>query len=385
MGLTTRAAIMRSAPGEWEIAELELDEPKDGEVLVRFMASGLCHSDEHVATGDAPVRFPLVGGHEGAGVIEAVGSGVSRVKVGDHVVTSFIPVCGSCRYCSTGHQNMCVEGNRAAKGCLADETFRFHLPAGTAAGGDLGGEDGGSGDLGGMCVLGTFSQYAVISEHSCVAIDPEVPFDVAALVSCGVGTGWGSAVYVAGVRAGQTAVIFGIGGVGINAVQGARYAGARNVVAVDPVAFKRESAKLFGATHTAAPGEQAQELVAQVTDGVLADHAILTAGLVTQELVEQAVAIIGKGGQVTVTGIPKWGQAPLQVGMMIGPQKRLSGVLFGGINPLFDIPRLLTMYRSGDLKLDEIITRRYKLDQINEGYQDMRDGKNLRGVIIHEH
>ncbi|MBO0869738.1 MAG: NDMA-dependent alcohol dehydrogenase [Micromonosporaceae bacterium] len=376
MGLTTRAAIMRSAPGDWEIAELELDGPRDGEVLVRFMASGLCHSDEHVATGDAPVRFPLVGGHEGAGVVEAVGAGVSRVKVGDHIVTSFIPVCGTCRYCSTGHQNMCVEGNRAAVGCLPDETFRFHIAGGASGGGE---------DLGGMCVLGTFSQYAVISEHSCVAVDPEVPFDVAALVGCGVGTGWGSAVYVAGVRAGQTAVIFGVGGVGINAVQGARYAGARNVIAVDPVEFKRESAKLFGATHTATPGEQAQQLVTQVTDGVGADHAILTAGLVTQELVEQAVAIIGKGGQVTVTGIPKWGQAALQVGMMVGPQKRLSGVLFGGTNPLFDIPRLLTMYRSGDLKLDEIITRRYTLDQINEGYQDMRDGKNLRGVIIHEH
>jgi len=276
---------------------------------------------------------------------------------------------------------MCVEGNRAGIGCLPDETFRFHMPAGTAGGSEAAGGE----DLGGMCVLGTFSQHAVISEHSCVAVDPEVPFEVAALVGCGVATGWGSAVYVAGVRAGQTAVIFGVGGVGINAVQGARYAGARNVVAVDPVEFKRESAKLFGATHTATPGDEAQQLVAQVTDGVLADHAILTAGLVTQELVEQAVAIIGKGGQVTVTGIPKWGQAPLQVGMMIGPQKRLSGVLFGGTNPLVDIPRLLSLYRSGDLKLDEIITRRYKLDQINEGYQDMRDGKNLRGVIIHEH
>jgi NDMA-dependent alcohol dehydrogenase len=366
--LKTRAAILRKGGEPWELTELDLDAPQAGEVLVRFEAAGLCHSDEHIrATGQA--RLPLVAGHEGAGVVEAVGPGVTRVALGDHIACSYIPVCGTCRYCSTGHQNLCDAGLNAAVGCLPDGTFRFHSD----------GED-----LGGMCVLGTFSQRAVLSEWSCVRIEPDIPFELAALVSCGVTTGWGSAVYAAGVRPGDTVVIFGIGGVGINAVQGARYAGAKNVIAIDPLEFKLESAKLFGATHVMSDPAAARELVVKLTRGQLADHVILTVGEMNAEVVRQAVDMTGKAGQVTITGVGYYDMT-LPGNVLIGYQRRLQGALFGAANPLYDIPKILALYRSGDIKLDELITQRYRLDQVNEGYRDMLGGKNIRGVINHEH
>src|SRR5262245_46383879 len=215
MTMTTRAAICREPRTPWEITDVELDDPRANEVRIRFRAAGLCHSDDHIQKGDAKMRMPVVGGHEGAGVVEAVGPGVTRVAVGDHVVCSFIPACGSCRYCSTGRQNLCDAGKNASTGQFADGTFRFHQN----------GED-----FGGLCVLGTFSRHAVVSEFSCIPIPIDIPFESAALVACGVPTGWGSAVHAAGVRAGHTVVIYGSGGVGSNAVQGARLAGAKNVV-----------------------------------------------------------------------------------------------------------------------------------------------------------
>jgi alcohol dehydrogenase (nicotinoprotein) len=368
--MTTRAAICREPRQPWEITELSLDEPHANEVRIKFYAAGLCHSDDHIQKGDAPMRMPVVGGHEGAGVVDAVGEDVTRVAVGDHVVCSFIPACGKCRYCSTGHQGLCNEGRNAGTGMFADGTFRFHDDAGN--------------DLGGLCVLGTFSQYAVVSEWSCIRIPKDVPFDVAALVGCGVPTGWGSAVYAAGVRAGQTVVIYGAGGVGSNAVQGARYAGGKNVVVVDPVEFKRDMAKVFGATHTFADAKSAFDFVVDTTHGQLADHAIITVGVLHDEVIQSAIEVVGKTGQVTITAVGN-GSVNVHAGMLIGFQRRVQGAIFGGCNPLYDVPRLLGLYASGDLKLDELITRRYKLDEVNQGYQDMLDGKNIRGVIIHEH
>jgi NDMA-dependent alcohol dehydrogenase len=370
--MRTRAAIIREPGKPWEITELELDEPKPGEVLIRFAASGMCHSDEHLRTGDSTGRLPMVGGHEGAGVIEAVGPDVTRVKVGDHVVCSFIPACGICRYCSTGHQNLCDWGAQMMTGMLADGTFRFH-------------DDDGA-DLGGFCMLGTFAERAVVSQNSCVPIEADIPFAVAALTGCGVPTGWGTAVYAAGVRAGQTVVIFGAGGVGSNAVQGARYAGAANVIVVDPVAFKRENALAFGATHVFASAAQAQEAVVDLTRGQLADHALITIGVLSSEVVDQAAAIVGKGCQVTITSVGRSAEKQIQLaanGSVVGWQRRIQGHVFGMCNPLNDIPRLLRLYRAGQLKLDELITRRYTLDDINAGYQDLEDGKIIRGVITH--
>jgi NDMA-dependent alcohol dehydrogenase len=368
----TQAAILRKPGSAWEITELDLDPPKDGEVLVRFAAAGLCHSDEHIRAGEAPIRMPLVGGHEGAGIVEDVGPGVTRVAPGDHIVCSFIPVCGSCAYCASGRQVLCEGAKNVAVGCLNDETFRFHS----------GGED-----FGGMCVLGTFSQFAVVTEWSCVKIDPEVPLEFAALVGCGVPTGWGSAVRAAAVRAGDTAVIFGTGGVGINAVQGASLAGARYVVAVDPVEFKRQKALELGATHAAADATAAQELVAELTGGRLADQAIVTVGALTGEVIRQATGIVGKGGVVMLTSVGNFGEMNMDMspGPLIGGQRRIQGGLMGSVNPLYDIPRLIGLYRSGHLKLRELVTKRYALDQINDGFRDMLDGKNIRGVLVHEH
>jgi NDMA-dependent alcohol dehydrogenase len=370
--ITTRAAIARGPHLGWELVDLQLDEPKQHEVRVKFAASGLCHSDDHITQGDAPVRFPMVGGHEGAGIVESVGPDVGRVKPGDRVICSYIPACGSCRPCSTGHQNMCVKGLNAGTGMFLDGTFRFHL---------------GDEDLGGFCSLGTFSQYAVVSEWAIIPLADDIPFEVASLVGCGVPTGWGSAVYAAGVRPGDTVVIFGAGGVGSNAVQGARYAGAKNVVVVDPVEFKRDMAtSVFGATHAFASAKEAHDFVVETTWGQLADHVILTPGVVTEEMVNAAVQMSGKGSKITITAVGKLTEKAVHfhAGMLIGYQRQVRGALFGDCNPLYDVPKLLGLYRAGQLKLDELVTRTYRLDQVNEAYEDLNEGKNIRGVILHE-
>jgi alcohol dehydrogenase (nicotinoprotein) len=371
--MKTKAAILRAPQQDWEVVELELDPPKANEALIRFVAAGLCHSDEHLRTGDMPGRYPIIGGHEGAGVIEEVGPGVTRVKKGDHVVCSFIPSCGRCRFCSTGQQNLCDMGATILEGTMPDGTFRFHMN----------GEE-----LGGICMLGTFSQWSVVSEYSCVAIDKDLPLETAVLVGCGVPTGWGSAVYAAGVQPGDTVVIYGIGGIGINAVQGARHAGAKNVVAVDPLANKREKAEELGATHSAASAAEAQQLVwEQLAPGVGADEAIVTVGVVKEDVVGEAFNMVRKGGSVTVTGLGNLTENTIHLNGAILTlfQKRVQGTLFGSANPMYDIKKMLDLYRSGDIKLDELITQTYRLDDINQGYQDLLDGKNIRGVIIHEH
>jgi S-(hydroxymethyl)glutathione dehydrogenase/alcohol dehydrogenase len=368
----TTAAILRGVGKDWEIVELELDPPKAGEVLIRYVASGLCHSDDHVRTGDIPVRYPIVGGHEGAGIIEQVGDGVSGLKPGDHVVCSFLPVCGRCRFCSRGQSNLCDLGALLVENCLPDGTFRFH---------------GDGEDFGQMCLVGTFSQYATVSVHSCIKIDDDLPLEVAALVGCGVPTGWGTAVNSGGVRPGDTVVIYGIGGVGINAVQGAAFAGAQHVIAVDPLANKREAAKRFGATHTAASGSEAQELVTELTRGVGADHALVTVGVVTEDVIESAFNAVRKHGSVVVTGLagPDKINIKLPSFFLTLFEKEIKGALFGGGNPFDEIPRMMDLYRAGRLKLDELVTNTYRLDEVNQGYQDLLDGKNVRGLLIHEH
>ncbi|MEV4900940.1 NDMA-dependent alcohol dehydrogenase [Citricoccus sp. NPDC055426] len=369
MSMKTQAVVCREPGQPWEVTELDLDEPKANEVRIKMMAAGMCHSDDHIQKGDAPMRMPVVGGHEGAGIIDAVGEGVTRVKVGDHVVCSFIPACGSCRYCSTGQQNLCDSGKNAATGEFPDGTFRFH-------------QDGV--DFGGLCVLGTFSQYTVVSEYSVIPIPEDLPFDVACLVGCGVPTGWGSAVHAAGVEVGQTAVIFGAGGVGMNAVQGAALAGATRVVVVDPVQFKRDKALEFGATHVFATAQEATDFVIEATWGELADHAIITVGTLHDEVIHDAISIVGKSGQVTITAVGN-GTIREHPGMLIGYQRRIQGAIFGACNPLHDVPRLVGMYQAGKLKLDELITNRYSMADVNQGYQDMLDGKNIRGIVTIEH
>src|ERR1700733_10330543 len=370
-GMKTRAAVLRDMGKDFEVVELDLDPPKDGEVLIRFVAAGLCHSDDHLRTGDIPVRYPIVGGHEGAGIVEAVGAGVSRLSPGDHVVCSFLPTCGHCRFCAQGMTNLCDLGALFVDNCLPDGTFRFHAE----------GED-----FGQMCLLGTFSQRSVVSEHSCVKIDDDLPLETVALVGCGVPTGWGTAVNAGGVRPGDTTVIYGIGGVGINAVQGAAFAGARNIIAVDPLALKRDTAARLGATHTAADAETAQEIITEVTRGVGADQALITVGVVTEEVIASAFAAIRKRGTVVLTGLAGPGKKTIQLPSfeLTLFEKRIQGALFGGGNPFDEIPRLLELYKAGRLKLDELVTTRYTLDEVNQGYRDMLDGRNIRGLLIHD-
>ena len=370
--MKTKAAVVYETGKPIEIEELDLDGPKDGEVLIRYTHAGLCHSDIHIAHGDLPARLPMVLGHEGAGIIEEVGAGVTRVKPGDHVVLSFIPNCGVCRYCATGRQSICDMGATILEGYLPGERFPITGPRG---------------QYGARGMIGTFSQYGVISQTSAVRVDDDLPLDKAVLVGCGVPTGWGSAVNTANVAPGDTVAIFGIGGIGINAVQGARYAGAKNVVAIDPLENKREKAMELGATHAFATAAEAQAAIAEMTRGQMADSAILTVDLMTPEVVSAGFDAIGKGGTVVVTGLNKLEIPTVTVSGSILTlfRKSIKGSLFGDCNPTTDIPKILGLYQAGDLKLDEIVTQTYTLDQVNEGYDDLLAGKNVRGVIVHEH
>ncbi|SBW23683.1 NDMA-dependent alcohol dehydrogenase [Protofrankia symbiont of Coriaria ruscifolia] len=370
--MKTKAAVLTGFHKPFEIVELDLDGPGEGEVLIRYVAAGMCHSDLHLSDGDLPPRFPIVGGHEGAGIIEEVGPGVTKVKPGDHVVCSMIPNCGYCRYCSTGRQNLCDMGATILEGSMPDGSFRFHS----------GGED-----FGAMCMLGTFSQYATLSERSLVKVDPSLPLETAVLVGCGVPTGWGTATYTGGVRPGDTTVIYGVGGVGINTVQGAALAGAKNVVVVDPVVFKRDTALKLGATHAFATAEEAQAAVTELTKGQGADQALVLVGTVDENVVSAAFDIIGKGGTVVVTGLADPAKLTVHVSGAVLTlwEKTIRGSLFGSSNPQYDIPKLLDLYTSGHLKLDELVTQRYRLDEVNQGYQDLVEGRLIRGVVVHEH
>jgi S-(hydroxymethyl)glutathione dehydrogenase/alcohol dehydrogenase len=370
--MKTKAAVVYEPGKRIEIEELDLDGPREGEVLIRYTHAGLCHSDIHIAHGDLEARLPMVLGHEGAGIIEEVGAGVTRVAPGDHVVCSFIPNCGVCRYCATGRQSICDMGATILEGYLPGARFPITGPRG---------------QYGAMCMIGTFSQYGVISQTSAIKVDDDLPLEKAVLVGCGVPTGWGSAVNTAKVAPGDTVAIYGIGGIGINAVQGARYAGAKNVIAVDPLENKREKAMELGATHAFATAEEAQEAITEMTRGQGADSAILTVDLMTAEVVGAGFNAIGKGGIVVVTGLNK---LELPTVMLSGSvltlfRKTVKGSLFGDCNPTTDIPKILGLYQAGDLKLDEIITQTYTLDEVNEGYEDLLAGKNVRGVIVHEH
>jgi S-(hydroxymethyl)glutathione dehydrogenase/alcohol dehydrogenase len=379
-----KAAVLHGIDQAWQVEEIEVDPPKAGEVLVQWKNAGMCHSEEHLVTGDmVPPEeawelmgiehyFPILGGHEGAGVVSQVGAGVTSVAVGDHVSASFVPSCGRCRYCSTGQQNLCDDGAGAFQpGMVTDGTSRHRTADGT--------------ELMLFAKLGTFSEYSCVAESQVIKVEPDLPLEVVALVSCGVATGWGSATARAEVQAGETVVVVGIGGIGINAVQGAAMAGARQVIAVDPLEFKREKAMEFGATHTFASMEEAMPAVGEMTWGQMADKVIMTAGVMHGDLMAMGTQLAGKGGTIVVTGVAPMTQTESSVNLfeLAMWNKEIKGTIFGSLNPRADIPKLLGLYRDGQLKLDELITNRYSLDQVNEGYQAMRDGENIRGVIVH--
>ena len=380
--MQSRAAILWEPQTKWSVEDITLDPPRAGEVLVKLAASGLCHSDEHLVTGDMVMdpaiaellglqQFPVIGGHEGAGEVVEVGPGVTQLAPGDHVVLSFIPACGRCPSCAIGQQHLCDLGAFLLAGRqITDFTARHHAADGT--------------DLSIMTCTGTFEPLTVVSETSCVKIEPHIPLERAALVGCGVTTGWGSAVYAADVRSGETVVVVGIGGIGANALQGARLAGADKIVAVDPLASKREIASVFGATHTASSMEEAQALVGELTRGAMADKAILTVGVAYGELITPLLNLVKKAGRAVVTSVAPMSQTDVKLDlfMLAMMRKELVGCIFGNANPRRDIPRILDLYMEGKLLLDELVTNTYSLEDVNQGYEDMRNGTNVRGVVV---
>jgi S-(hydroxymethyl)glutathione dehydrogenase/alcohol dehydrogenase len=366
----TKGALIWEFNQPWTIEEIEIGDPAKNEVKIQMEASGMCHSDHHLVTGGIPMMgFPVLGGHEGAGIVTEIGEGVESVAVGDHVVLSFIPSCGKCPSCQAGLRNLCDLGAGLLGGvAISDGTHRI-----TAKGQPVFP----------MTLLGTFSPYMVVHESSVVKIDPSVPFEVACLVGCGVTTGYGSATHTAQIKPGEDVAVVGVGGVGMAALQGAVISGACNIFVIEPVEWKRDAALKFGATHAYPDMESAMMGMAEVTQGFMAKKVIVTVGEVDGADVDNYMNITSKSGTCVMTAIGSMldTNVTLNLAMLTLMQKNLQGTIFGGGNPHYDIPQLLSMYKIGKLNLDDMITRQYRLEQINEGYQDMLEGRNIRGVI----
>jgi NDMA-dependent alcohol dehydrogenase len=374
--MRTQAAILWESKTDWSVEDIELDPPGAGEVLVRVAAAGLCHSEEHHVTGDVPFAAPMIGGHEGAGYVEQVGPGVTLVRPGDYIVFSSIPNCGRCPSCAQGRQNLCdVAAGIMAGLQISDGTTRHHAGSGP--------------DLRITCLVGCYARHTVVNEASVIPVDAGVPPQVACLTGCGVATGWGSSVYAGGVRPGDSVAVVGCGGLGSAAIQGARLAGARRVFAIDPVPFKRDKARGFGATHVAESVTAAFEQVREVTWGRMCDVVVLTMGTGRADLMDDILALAAKRGRVVVTNIypvsdgrPVLALNGTSFNGIAQWEKQVVGCIFGSVNSRADIPRLLGLYRDGLLDLDGMVTRTYPLEDVNAGYQDMRDGKNIRGVLV---
>ncbi|ORJ63733.1 Zn-dependent alcohol dehydrogenase [Mycobacterium simiae] len=380
--MKSRAAILHDVGGPWSVEEFELDSPKAGEVLVEMAAAGMCHSDDHILSGDMsapnemlrslglPTMFPMIGGHEGSGVVREVGDGVMEFAPGDHVVMSFVAVCGQCRWCASGLEYLCDMGAGVlTPGMPTDGTYRHHTADGKP--------------LGHLAKVGAFANHTVASVNSLVKIEPHLPLAPSALLSCAIPTGFGSVANRSNMRPGDTVVVVGVGGIGTGAIQGARIGGAAHIVAVDPVDFKQKSALQFGATHTAASAIEALDLVRELTHGVMADAVVLSPSLITAEDVRDAVRLTRKGGTCVLTGMTSQLTSSVKIDLQefILSNKSLAGTVFGSCNPKADVFRLARLYQTGQLLLDEMITRRYRLDDINEAYDDLRNGKIVRGII----
>jgi NDMA-dependent alcohol dehydrogenase len=380
--MKSRAAILHDVGGPWSVEDFELDSPRAGEVLVEMAAAGLCHSDEHILNGDMsapnevleayglPGMFPMIGGHEGAGVVVEVGEGVTDFAPGDHVVMSFVAVCGQCRWCNSGMEYICDMGAQVMiPGMPTDGTFRHHTADGR--------------DLGHLSKVGAFSKHTVVSTDSIIKIEPHLPLLAMALLSCGVPTGYGSAENRAKVKTGDTVVVIGAGGIGTAAIQGARINGAAHIIAVDPVEFKRKSAMQFGATHTAADTDEAASVLRELTHGVMADSVVVSPSIISDQDVQPALSLTRKGGTCVLTGMSAntTGSIAINLQEFTLWNKTIAGTVYGSCNPRVDVARFARLYEAGLLQLDEMITRRYSLDDINEGYRDLLNGEIIRGVI----
>ncbi len=362
-----RAAVLEAPNTPFVVQTLTLDPPRKGEVLVRLVASGVCHSDYHLLTGTTRHPMPVVCGHEGAGIVEAVGDGVTRVQVGDPVALSWTPDCGECFYCRSGKPNLC-------------ETYTEPIWAGTMLDGTTRLKRAGQ-PVYAYCGLATFAEYAVVPQQSCIPVRRDVPLSAAALVGCAVATGVGAALYTAGVRPGESVVVFGCGGVGLNIIQGAALCGAGTIIAVDLNAAKMRLARQFGATHTLLSGEHTLAEIRALTGGRGADHAFEAVGIPT--LQELALEAARPGGTIVLAGLSPMGSSTNLPGAVLTRQeKTVKGSYYGSVYPARDFPLLLDLYMGRRLLLDELISQTYPLEAINTAFETMLAGEVARGVIV---
>lgn len=358
---------MRGVNEPLAVEDVDLADPGPGEVAIRLRASGVCHSDWNVLSGATPNPVPVVLGHEGAGVVDAVGDGVDALSEGDHVVLSWLPACGRCFYCAQARPVLCEWSTPAMlAGTMPDGTTRLSRD------GDV---------IHHYSFLSTFAERCVVPQESCVPVRKDAPLEIAALVGCAVMTGVGAVVNRARVEPGSAVAVFGAGGVGLSAVLGARLAGAGTIVAVDPVAFKRELALELGATHAVDPAaEEASQAVRALTGGRGADYAIDAAG--APGTVRAAYEAVRPGGTVVAVGIPPAdAEACLPGPALPREEKTVTGSLYGSSRPHVDMPLLLDLYLAGRLDLDRLVTRRYPLDAVNDAFAAMNAGRVARAVL----
>ncbi len=368
--MKTKAAVLYEFGEDMAIEDIELDEPKDKEVLLRIAAAGVCRSDLHVARGPSGVVLPTVLGHEGSAVVERVGPGVSRVKPGDRVVLSWAPACGHCFYCREGFPVQCeINAEAGATGGLWDGTSRMHSES--------------RGRISHFASQSSYSEFAVMPETGCMPIPPEVSLEIAAIVGCAVTTGFGAALNDAHIRPGGSIAIWGIGGVGISAVLGAVQAGAARIIVVDPNPRKEAVAKSFGATDYVNPKEtnDVPAAIRELTHGRGADSAIDSSG--TSIGFEQGYQSIRPAGTLVAVGqarggvhvtIPEAGQIPTY-------QKRIIGSYYGGGVPERDFQLIFELYLAGKLDLDAMIGKTIQLEQVNDAFRELEAGIDTRTVI----
>lgn len=344
------------------VEEIEIDPPKAGEVKVRMAATAICHSDVHLIRGEWGGEVPFVAGHEGAGIVDEVGPGVTLVQVGDHVVVSLLRSCGRCYCCNTGMPHLC-EGKFA----LESESRLRNKQGQTIAQ---------------SINTAAFAEYVIVDQSQLVPIPKSIALESACLLACGVITGHGAVVNRAHVAPGSSVVVIGAGGVGLNAVQGARLSGAHPIIATDVQDSKLEVSLSFGATHTInVARDDTAARVSEITSGRMADSVFVTVG--SPAAAQQAYSLAGKRGTIVFVGIPDWSSnAPVPIGQTVASEKMVTGTLMGSTRLSVDVPRLVALYQAGRLKLDELITARYSLEQINEAIESTESGKALRNVIV---
>ena len=360
-----KAAVLYKANTPLEVVDVQQQGPQAGEARVKVMAAGVCHSDWHIMNGDWQLPLPMVLGHEAAGIVEEVGAGVTHVKPGDHIIFSFRVNCGRCMYCAMGRSILC-DGHKSVRWAMIDGSTRLK-------------RDGQ--DIFQMARIGTFSEQVVCPAEMLVPIRNDMPWPQAALVGCCVPTGVGAVTRCAQVEAGASVLVIGCGGVGLNVVQGAKLAGAGRIIAADLVDKKLEFATEFGATHTInAKKDNVVDRVRELTGGRGADYAFDAIGseLTTLQIVDS----IRNGGTAVIVGMAAMNvRAPFTPYTMALQEKTLKGTLYGSIRPLVDMPQLVDLYMDGKLKIDQLVSRTYKIEEINEGFRRMLSGEVARGVV----